>query len=108
MENDIQKGFVQLAIYWKNQSVFSPIKNPLFKKTRGFDDALGENRTHILSFGGLRAIRCTTSAKLLRLTYYMPVSRTLQAKNWFKIVRIGYDGLGKVVEHFIVELFDLY
>lgn len=24
--------------------------------------ALGENRTHILSFGGLRAIRCTTRA----------------------------------------------
>lgn len=27
-------------------------------------DALGENRTHILSFGGLRAIRCTTSAAI--------------------------------------------
>jgi hypothetical protein len=38
----------------------------------------------------------------------MPVSLTLQAKIWFKIVKNGYDGLGKVVEYFKAVLFDLY
>jgi hypothetical protein len=47
--------------------------------------ALGENRTHILSFGGLRAIRCTTRAEkhMFRKTtlfYYMIGFKALQEK----------------------------
>lgn len=88
--------FIQLRIFrqqYTGNHFFENVQKKYHyvkKRSDNFSDALGRNRTCISSFGGLRAIRCTTSANLLRLTYYMPVSLILQVKNWFKKDKNGY------------------
>ena len=64
-------------------------------------DALGENRTHILSFGGLRAIRCTTSAYILAtFILYDKICSIASKRVGFKMDHIGYAEGGKAVELF--------